>query len=164
MSPLDVSYWWKRVNCICFADTSIDTKMDRTSYVLINSLSVAWTNNAAFRGLFNDQWGPPVEAEMNGLSSTFKEKFPEDQKALKPGQKVNDQRTWEEVGLSCLIQFPIPNSYMIRVLTLQFSLSGTRSSLKPARDIVLCVRTTCAVLRRQSKNIIPRTLLNSDES
>lgn len=52
-----------------------------------------------FRGLLNDQWGPPVEAENNGLSSTFKEKFPEDQNALRPGQKINDQKMWEEVGL-----------------------------------------------------------------
>ncbi len=60
---------------------------------------MAWANNAAIRGLLNDQWGPSVEAENNGLYSTFKEKFSEDQNALKSGQKISDQKMWEEVGL-----------------------------------------------------------------
>jgi hypothetical protein len=74
---------------------------------------MAWVSNATFRSYITDRYGPPVEAEKNGLHSIFKEKFSEDQNTLKPGQKISDQKMWEEVCLYCPIPIPISISISI---------------------------------------------------
>jgi len=118
---------------------------------------MAWASNATIRAFFSDRYGPPVEAEKNGLYSIFKEKFPEDQNALKSGQKISDQKMWEEVGMYRLIQFPILNNCVIRALTLQSSHFRIGLSSKIGRDIITFVHINCAVFKRQFKSTMPKT-------
>lgn len=165
--PLEISFRRKRVNCVQHlisfnkqvANTFTETQPGRHHYILINSLNMAWASNATIRGFVNDRYGPPVEAEKDSLYSIFKEKFPEDQNTLKPGQKISDQKMLEEVGMYRLIQLPILNDCVIRALTLESSRFRIGLSLKIGRDITSFVHINCAVFRRQFKSTTPKTWL-----
>jgi hypothetical protein len=79
---------------------NISTDSRANQLVLVNQLTLAWTTNAMIQYLMDERTGPPVEAAKNGLYTTFQETFSEDQNALKPGQKISDQKLWHDVCLS----------------------------------------------------------------
>jgi hypothetical protein len=76
-------------------DISIDTYSDKL--LLFPNLNLPWTTTSMIQHLFDDRAGPPVEAAKNGLRTTFQETISEDQTTLKHGQKLSDQKTWNDV-------------------------------------------------------------------
>jgi hypothetical protein len=102
----------------------------------------------------DERTGPPVEAAKNGLCTTFQETFSEDQNALKPGQKISDQKLWHDVRLSYSIVVQYVNNSLNRALTLWYLLLGLMSKLGAASVFAASSRTDCVAPKRRFKNTL----------